>query len=238
MQSSLKKLLVDHASAPYRCTGRFNYYWARGKLAGDPIFAALLDEGVFADDTRILDLGCGRGLLAAWILAAERLAAGGEWTAATPPRGLRFRGVELMAREAACGNRALQPLFGTHVALSGGDMCLADLGGVDAIAILDALHYIPPDAQELLLDRIRAALGGGGLFVTRVGNADGGWRFAASQIVDRCMSFAQGHRLARMWCRSLTDWIGALERRGFVVRAVPMSQGTPFANVMLICRLP
>ena len=39
-----------------------------------------------------------------------------------PPRGVRFRGVELVAREVACGNAALQPLFGNRVSLVAGDM--------------------------------------------------------------------------------------------------------------------
>ncbi len=237
MQSALKLRLLDRACAPYRPTGRFNYYWARGKLARDPIFAALVGPGVFLDDMLVLDLGCGRGLLASWLLAAEQMAERGEWAAAAPPRGLRFRGVELMAREADCGNRALQPLYGERVILHGGDMRHADLEGVDAITILDVLHYIAYEEQDLLLDRIRAALGKGGLFVTRIGDADGGIRFAVSQFVDRCISFAQGHRLARMWCRPLPQWIGALESRGFQVHSVPMSQGTPFANVMLVCRV-
>lgn len=238
MQTALKKKLLDFSTAPYRPTGHFNYHWARGKLSRDPIFSALLERRVFPDGARVLDLGCGRGLLAAWMLGAERLAELGEWhSTVAPPRNLRFRGVELMDREAVCGNQALQPLHGERVQLSGGDMCAADLDDTDVIAILDVLHYIPYAEQDRMLDKIRAALGSGGLFVTRVGNAGGGLRFAISQWVDACMSFAQGHRLPRMWCRPLEQWVAALEARGFAVEAVPMSSGTPFANVMLVARV-
>lgn len=238
MHAPLKKQLLDLACTPYRPTGMFNYRWARGKLAYDPIFDALIKMNVFTSDMCVMDLGCGRGLLAAWLLAAESLATQGQWPGGSQPaKGLRFRGVELMAREADCGNRALRPLYGQRVQLSGGDMRLADLSGTDAIAILDVLHYIPVNEQENLLDRVRAALGPGGVFVTRVGNADGGLRFKFSRLVDRCMSFAQGHRLAPTWCRPLPAWIETLERRGFGVEATPMSRGTPFANVMLIARV-
>lgn len=237
MRTQLKKLLLERAAAPYRATGKFNYHWARGKLGHDPIFAALLEQSVFPERARVLDLGCGRGLLAAWFLAAEELAAQGKWDgAATPPPGLCFRGVELMAREADCGNRALQPIYGRRVQLCDGDMRAADLGDADAIAILDVLHYIAYAEQERMLDRIRAALGKDGVFVTRVGDAGGGLRFAASRIADYGIAFAQGHRLERMWCRPLADWMRALEARGFAVQAQSMSVGTPFANVMLIAR--
>ena len=186
----------------------------------------------------MLDLGCGRGLLAAWLLAAEQMAAQGSWDAPqAPPKALRFRGVELVAREAHCGNAALQPLYGDRVVLSGGDMRSAGMEAIDAVAILDVLHYIPHAEQDQLLDRIRAALGPGGLFLTRVGDASGGWRFRISQWVDRRMAQLQGHRYAPTWCRPLAEWRRTLERRGFTVEALPMSSGTPFANVMLICRV-
>ena len=143
----------------YQATGRANFGWARGKLKHDPMFMALLERQVLPDGATVMDLGCGRGLLAAWCLAAERMAQRGQWTASfAPPRGLKFRGVELMAREAACGNKALQPLYGSRVKLTNGDMRTADLGGVDVIAALDVLHYIPTTDQDQLLDRIRSAL--------------------------------------------------------------------------------
>lgn len=239
MQATLKKQLLDLACEPYRPTGRFNYHWARGKLGRDPIFAALIEQSVFPNGARVLDLGCGRGLLAAWCLAAEQLSARGAWPdrLALPATGLSFRGVELMAREAQCGNDALQPVYGPRVRLSGGDMRVADLNDLDVIAILDVLHYIPHAQQDQMLDRIRGALGSGGTFVTRVGNAGRSWRFKMSQLVDRSISFVQGHRLERMWCRPVNEWTQALEARGFMVRALPMSAGTPFANVLLIARV-
>lgn len=238
MQPSLKKQLHDLATSPYRDTGFFNYRWARGKLWYDPIFPALIEQSVFPDDASVLDLGCGRGLLAAWLLAAEQMAAKGNWPdAALPKKGLQFRGVELMAREADCGNHALQPIYGKRVQLGGGDMRNADMSNADVIAILDVLHYIPINEQDQILDQIRAALKQGGIFVTRIGNAGHSLRFRISQLTDRCISFVQGHRLPKMWCRPLEDWIHALENRGFTVQATPMSEGTPFANIMLVARI-
>lgn len=235
MHIALKKRLLAAAAAPYR--SRINdYYWARGKLAGDPIFAALLEQRVLPDNARVLDLGCGRGLLAAWLLAAERLADAGE-CAVPAPRGLHFRGVELDARRASRCRRALHAVYGARVELIGGDMRTAEMSGVDAITILDALHYIPPADQDRLLERVRAALGPGGLFVTRVGDAAGGWRFEFSQFVDRCVASLQTGRWVSTWCRPLPAWLDALAARGFSVQMLPMSSGTLFANVLLICRV-
>lgn len=116
-------------------------------------------------------------------------------------------------------------------------MRTADMSESDVITILDVLHYIPHAEQEQLLDRIRAALGPGGLFVTRIGDAAGGWRFRAGQAVDCWMASLRNLRLIRTWSRPLPEWYSALQSRGFSVEALPMSSGTPFANVLLICRV-
>lgn len=241
LQLELKQRLLDAAAEPYR--SRINdYYWARGKLSGDPIFTALIERSVLPDDAYIVDLGCGRGLLAAWLLAAEALVAekiadeSAWYTAVAPPQGLRFRGIELDQRRAARCHRMLQSVYGDRVELIGGDMRTADMSGADAITILDALHYIPHADQEQLLDRVRAALGPGGLFVTRVGDAAGGWRFEFSQLVDRCVASIQTRQLVSTWCRPLTEWLSLIEARGFRVDMLPMSNGTLFANVLLVCR--
>jgi SAM-dependent methyltransferase len=239
MQPALKLQLLDAACQPYRAVGYFHYQWARGKLGQDPVFTSLLAQGTLNRRTRVLDLGCGRGLLAAWFLAADRLAATGQWPVSFEvPVGIEFHGVDLHAGACGAGNRALQPHFGGRVSLVSGDMCRADLRGYDAITILDVLHYIPFAQQERLLDQIRAALGPGGLLVTRVGNAQGGWRFRFSQWVDLTVAYAHGHRIGSLYCRPLNDWTRALEARGFTVTAQPMSEGTPFANALLIARVP
>ena len=36
----------------------------------------------------------------------------------------------------------------------------------------------------------------------------------------------------------MTEWIDLLKSIGFKVETMPMSEGKPFANVMLICRVP
>ncbi len=35
----------------------------------------------------------------------------------------------------------------------------------------------------------------------------------------------------------MDEWVPLLESKGFLVRATPMSAGTPFANVMLVCKV-
>lgn len=239
MQAGLKRQLLEAACAPYRASGHFHYHWARGKLGHDPLFAALLEQGHLRGCQRVMDLGCGRGLLAAWFLAAERLHASGGWPADFPvPSGLAFAGLDLQASACSAGNQALQPLFGTRVQLRPGDICQAQLQGFDAITLFDVLHYLSFAQQEALLDHLRAALPAGGLLLLRIGNAQGGWRFRFSQWVDLAVARAQGLRVGALCCRDPAAWTLALQQRGFAVQAQAMASGTPFANVLISARLP
>ncbi len=233
--------LIAAAVQPYRAARLSDQHWARGKLAHDPMFPALLERRVLPDRARVLDLGCGRGLLAAWLLAAEQLAQRGQWQSeawqgAQLPTGLHFRGVELDAACAARCGAALRAAYGERVDLIGGDMRTAEIAAADVITLLDVLHYIPHADQERLLDRVAAALPADGLLVARVGDGEGGWRFRFSQFVDRCVASLHSRRLVSTWCRPLTEWLRLLEARGFSVQSVPMSRGTGFANFLLICR--
>jgi hypothetical protein len=102
------------------------------------------------------------------------------------------------------------------------------------VVILDVLHYVDRAAQEALLERVHAALARPGRLLLRVGDAASRRGFAVSQWVDRVVTLARGHRSPPTFGRPLTDWIALLQRLGFAVRSVPMSRGTPFANVLLV----
>lgn len=239
MTASFQKDLLDGASRPFRGGGRFAYHYSRGKLSSDCIFREVLKRGIFPPEARFLDLGCGQGSLFAWLLAARKLYEQGRWPGdwAAPPKPLGLRGVELMQRDV---DRAARAFGADHpvVTIRQGDMCEVDLGEADVVTILDALHYIEHARQDELLARIRGALPAGGLFLTRVGDAGAGLPYHICNWVDRAVTFVRGHRLPRLHGRNLGEWIELLKGLGFQVEALPMSHGKPFANVMLISRVP
>jgi SAM-dependent methyltransferase len=179
----------------------------------------------------ILDLGCGQGLLTAWLDAALLCYESGSWPQGWPPapKPRSTRGIELMIRDVQRARAAL----GSKCAISQGDIRRAEFGTTDAVVILDVLHYIDREEQLLLLKRVRSALPVRGLLLLRIGDADGGLRFRYTQWVDKLVMLCRGHATATH-CRSASQWGELLCECGFEVQATPMSEGTRFANVLLI----
>jgi SAM-dependent methyltransferase len=229
--------LIEAASARYRAAGRFAWYFARGKLAGDPIYASILTRGLLTGCSRVLDLGCGQGLLAAWLMAAQRRYDQGHlWPPDWPPPPLlsSYRGIEINPREVTRARRALDSDAAVHIVQ--GDIADVDYGSADAVVILDVLHFIDHSAQERVLERVRATLGTTGVLLLRVGDADGGAGFALSVLWDRAVVLARRGRWMQLQCRPLREWQALLGRLGFAAQVLPMSHGTPFTNALLVAR--
>ncbi|MEC5387437.1 class I SAM-dependent methyltransferase [Uliginosibacterium sp. H3] len=228
--------LAQQAAARYRSAGRMTWKWAEGKLRGDPVFMGILQNRLIRDGERVLDLGCGQGLLAAWLLNASEQYAAGKWedprgsAPFTPPYKLELRGIELLPRDVELAQHAL----GGQADIRQGNICHEDFGQADVIVLLDVLHYIDYAAQEDVLRRACAALRPGGRLLLRVGDANAGRGFRWSNWVDKLVVFARYRSWSRLWCRSIPEWTALLESQGFKVRPLPMSEGTAFANVLLI----
>lgn len=231
-----------HAAATdrYRPAGRFAWHFARGKLGRDPVFRGLVERGDLGTHARVVDIGCGQGLMACLLQACADLAASSRWPLSwpLPPAAEAYHGIELMSRDvqratAATAGLALAPTFECN------DMRRAVLPPCELVVILDVLHYVDHAAQQALLTRVRDALLQGRpqlprRLLLRVGDAASTRGFAVSQWVDRIVTLVRGHRVPPTWGRPLADWVALLQELGFKVQSLPMSQGTPFANVLLV----
>jgi SAM-dependent methyltransferase len=231
-QEDFAHALLETACAPYRHAGSFAYHFARGKLRGDPVYRTILEEGLLSGRGRILDLGCGQGLLFSWLRAAETLSARGLWPEAWPPapKPVYTLGIELMARDVQRARTGL----GDGATFVQGDIRATDFPASDAVVILDVLHYMEPEHQREVLRRVRAALPPQGLLLLRVGDVDGGLRFRYTQMIDRFVLSLRGHPSSRLHCRKIPEWRALLRECGLESEPRPMSHGTPFANVLMI----
>ena len=234
MSARFFRALAKDAASRYGSRDRFARHFAFGKLTRDPAFRYLLENGLIRDGARLLDLGCGQGVLTALLLSARDRHAGGSWPEswAAPPSPRAMRGVDLMVRDVERARRAAGPSATVDCA----DIRTADFGEADTVVILDVLHYVDFAAQVDVLERARAALGDEGLLLLRVGDRAPTLRFRFTDAVARVAMALRGHRFERLYTRPLAEWKEQLERLGFSVEAIPMSAGTPFANVLLLAR--
>jgi SAM-dependent methyltransferase len=226
------RALANDAAVRYRPAGRFAYHFARGKLTRDAAFAHILEHGLLARSGRILDLGCGQGLLAALLEAARahRDAWPSDWP--LPPDPAAYLGIDVHRRDI---DRARQSVDGI-ARFACADIRSTTFEPADTIVLLDVLHYFDFDAQNEVLSRARAALDGDGMLLLRVADESSTSRHRFTIAVDRIVMALRRHRVGRLYARPLTAWIRALEALDFEVTATPMPSGLPFANVLLVAR--
>ena len=236
--------IVDAAATPYKTD--FARRFARAKLARDPLFATLLRTGAIPDAACLIDLGCGQGLLAAWLHAARTTwnasAAEDRWPPGwpAPPKVGTYLGIDRSRIDIRRARRALPSfarVFRGDVRTLGPTL----LDRCDAVTLLDVLHYLPPLAQDRLIGAIAAGLPPWGVLVMRVG--DGAWTIdsamtsAWSNLVDRIVCLLRGQPQWRLHRRSIEDWTTMLEGHGFVVEVLDdprtTRDGDGFANVLM-----
>ena len=226
--------LFEAATRPYIGAGRYAWHFARGKLRHDPVFFSLLRRGLLPDRGCLLDLGCGQGMLLSLIRAAkEQYRAGlwpGDWP--PPPLNLGLRGIELSAGRVQVARRAL----GDSVQVEQRDLRVFDFPPCSVIVMLDVLHYLGEAEQGRVIEKAAGALEPGGLLLMREADADAGFAFRVTEWSERIAGVLRGEFGQRLHYRSAVDWIAELAGRGFAVSAEPMSEGTPFANVLFVAR--
>jgi len=224
--------LLQAAADPYRSSDWYALWFARVKLRIDPAFTTILQRGLVPDGSRLLDLGCGQGLLASSLLAAQTLANRGCWSGewSPPPNLVSIKGIDSVPLDI---HRAQQAL-GKQVDFKVADICTADFGQADTIVILDVLHYIDFQAQEDVLRRVKQALPINGKLILRVGNAAGGIWFKASYWYDRMVWFVRVRKDNPLYCRTLDNWLATLADMGFTTEQVQLNRGVSLSNTLLL----
>lgn len=236
--------VVAAAAALYR--GGFARHFAAAKLARDPLFATLLRTGAIPDAACLIDLGCGQGLLAAWLHAARAAwladATDGAWPATwqPPPKISTYLGIDRSRLDIRRARAALPPfarVFRGDVRTLGTTL----LDRCDVVTLFDVLHYLAPPAQEALIAAVAAGLPPWGVLVMRIGDGGSTASGRASHLVDLVVAAMRGAPRVRLHPRSIAGWTALLEAHGFRVAVLddPRAEGVDaFANVLLRASRP
>ena len=216
--------LIAAASASYLRVGTQAWKTANAKLRFDPVYREAIRRVEWPTDGRVLDLGCGRGLMLS-VLARHLDGRGGA-------RSLPLHGIDYRPRMVRVARRAL----GSQATVEQADLTTCVLPPSRVAMLFDVLHCLPESAQDHLLDRLRASVEPGGCLLLREADAGGGARFTAAKVCNRIVALAQGRWERRFHFRTAADWVALLSQFGFAAEAVPADEATPFANVLIIAR--
>ena len=228
--------LADVAADRYRRAGTVHHRFARGKLRHDPMFADVLQRGRLGAGGGIVDLGCGRGLLFAAILASRDLQRDGAWPPDWPPPPAPDALVGVERSPAAV--RAARIALGDEAVVEQADLSTFVPGACDVVVLFDVLHYLPAAVQERLLARIAGALSPGGRLLIREADRTGGVRFVVTALAERARAIGRAQPCQRFAYRAASEWSDLLRTSGLAVVTEPLADGTPFANVLITATRP
>lgn len=199
---------------------RYHAHFVFFKSLLDPVYAAAAQR-LMGTALPLLDVGCGPGLLAAYLRAAGF--------------GERVTGLDYDARKIAVACRALAD---ERTRFFVGDARHDQPDHCGHVAILDILQYMSAEDQAAVLTQAAARVAPGGWFILRTGLREANWRFRLTAAMDRLAKHAAWMKAepvsypAREWLR------GQLEGCGLVGEVLPLSGRLPFNNFLFSYRRP
>lgn len=224
------RFLAEAAAWRYRAQGHAVRWAVLGRLLGDPFYREWLAATPPPAEGLLLDVGCGRGVgLALWASAqALGMAGGGK----RGEEALRLAGIEARPNLAESARLAL----GEKADIITADWRDTALPRCHVAALQDTLLFLEPDAQDLLLERLAAALAEGGLLILREVDADAFGHKFGLRIASNALGLFRGGQAGQLYPRSGEDWKKRLEALGLRVEARPLESGTGVAQALLLAR--
>jgi 2-polyprenyl-3-methyl-5-hydroxy-6-metoxy-1,4-benzoquinol methylase len=174
---------------------------------------------LLTDEGRILDVGCGFGLFAAYF-------------GQTHPRR-RIVGVDPSVRRIALARAVAQSLGLRDHTFIEGDVRDAPIEGpFDAVYVLDVMHHLPREDQEQVLERLRSLLVPGGMLLMKDITTEPRLGLYFTEALDRIMV---GWREPLAY-RHHREWGEMLSGLGFKVRMVRVPDILPYPHVVIAAR--
>lgn len=210
------------ATLTARFPGFNQRHYVRGKLAGDPVYAAAARVFADAPPLPLLDVGCGIGLLGHYLHGCgllrgylgidhdERKIAAGRYAAAALDNALELR----------CADVAELPGFRGHVAL------------------LDVLHYLPAVRQGPLLAQLAGHVAPGAQLVIRNVLRARHWRFHATVLEERVLHATGWMRVPPAHYPTADEVMTPLREAGLLTSIAPLWGRTPFNSYLILARRP
>jgi 2-polyprenyl-3-methyl-5-hydroxy-6-metoxy-1,4-benzoquinol methylase len=171
--------------------------------------------GHIPPEGRIVDIGCGRGMLANYL-------------ALTGPKR-RVTGIDRQVKRIEAARASVKGRGNIRFRLQ--DALDLEVEEYDVIILSDMLHHLSYPQQDRLLEHCHRILPEDGLLLLEDVTPDPKWKWIVHFLIDRILNLGR-----RQNFRRLRDWIAALEELGFQVKHFPAHRGIPLPDFLLKCR--
>ena len=200
---------------------KFLHGYAKRKAAWDPAYpemAARLRGGTMP----VLDVGCGVGLLAAYLRESGCTQA--------------IRGIELDKMKVRIADESVATAYKNLIFQIGDARVLPEFSG--EVVLLDILHYMDRKVQSSVLENAARRLAPGGRMFIRTTFRDGSWRYLATLLEEAFVRACGWIRGGRCQFPTLMEITMPFERMGWKIAVSPMWGRTPFNSYLLEIRRP
>jgi SAM-dependent methyltransferase len=199
---------------------RTHYWYARCKLASDPLYLGVGDalRGIEAP---LLDLGCGVGLLA-HTLRAQGLA-------------MAYHGLDNDAQKIEVARKAAARAAFANVRFERLDLSADALPNhLGSVALLDVLQFLAPQAATALIECAAACVSPGARLVIRSGLQDAGTRTRITRTVDALSRRVGWMNAAPKAYPTQSGLRSLLENCGLRASFTPLRGRMPFNNWLIV----
>jgi len=172
---------------------------------------------------KVVDLGCGSGLMAALFMLGSE--------------GRQVVGFDLDPKKVQAARRLKErwPTLEFHEA----DLIALRVPDARAVTIVDVLYLIPYAQQEEILKRCFEALLPGGVLVLKDMDTRPRWKYAWNYFQETLAVKIIGFTLgSSFYFRSRDGYRRILEGLGFKVEVVPLDKHYWYPHILFLCRKP
>ena len=208
------------AAAHFRA-GKFLYGYAKRKAAWDPAYVEVASR-LRGGRLPILDVGCGVGLLAAYLRESGCTQA--------------ISCIEPDVKKVALAQKLIATAYGDLDFKKGDAISLPEFSG--EVILLDILHYMDRELQRGVLENAARRLAPGGRLFIRTTFRDGSWRYFATlaeEVFVRSVGWIRGGRCQFPTLEEIRD---PFDQLGWEITVSPMWGRTPFNSHLLEIRRP
>ena len=201
---------AERAADRFRAS-RFLHGYAKGKATWDPAYPAV--AAILQNSSHpLLDIGCGVGLLAAYLRESG----------CQQP----ILGIEPDVPKVRIANEQVANGYPLLEFRDGDARCLPEFSG--DVVMLDVLHYMPAEIQRIVLDEISRRVCPGGRALIRTTFRDSSWRYYATLLEEAFVRISGWIRGGRCHFPTREEVTAPFNGPGWEVSVTPMWGRTPF----------